>query len=121
MSVTHLRKLKISLAVLLPYLVLAIGSEFLHNHGRNYMGPASSAQVRCVGQPEQVALASAKLVSDRHDACPACAWAGNSLSNLHVAIAFEHAAGVSNLIISNRWPHITGGVRLPASRAPPLS
>jgi hypothetical protein len=121
MSVTRLRKLRISLAVLLPYFVLAVGSEFLHNHGRDYTVPASSAQLCYVGQPGHVALASAKLVPDRHEVCPACAWAGNSLSNLHVAVTLERSAAVSILIVSNRSPHITGGVRLPSSRAPPLS
>jgi hypothetical protein len=121
MSVKRLRKLNILLLVLLPYLAFAVGSEFLHNHGSEYAGPASSAQVRIAGQQGEASLASAKLISGRHEDCPACTWAGNSLSRLQSAVTFEQAATVSDFVISSGIPHTTGGVRLPSSRAPPLS
>jgi hypothetical protein len=123
MLFSRLCKLKIVLVALLPYLAFAIGSEFLHNDGReNQVCPAASAEVQSSGERGSVNLTSPHSASGhKHSDCPACSWARNNLSAPHIAPAVEHTAAVSGVVVHQCFPHGTGDVRLPSARAPPLS
>jgi hypothetical protein len=116
MLASRLRKQKGVLALLLPYLIFAIGAEFLHNHGneRRASAPAYIAT-------RAANLSSSHFISEHSDNCPACTWAGNNLSGPQVASDVEKISAVSTLVATCRVLYRAGNLRPATSRGPPLS
>jgi len=123
MCLARLSKLKIVLAVLLPYMVLAIGSEFLHNHGGEHSAlHAARAPARNSQAHVRVALCSTHAVTSHDEgACPACLWAKSNVSSPQVVSPVEHTTCICEPIFVQCFPNRTGGIRLASSRGPPLS
>lgn len=122
MFLSRLCKLKIVSLALLPYLVLAIGSELLHNHDcDDQLGtPEYWTVLYC--QHTSLSLASVRATSDQgHNGCPACSWSKTSISGSPVVITSNHTSTVSNFTTSESFIRSTGSNRLASSRAPPLS
>lgn len=105
-------KLKIVLAVL-PYLVLALGSGFLHNHGFEAGPLCAVSHAGLAGVPE-----FSGTHTDRHD-CPACSWAKSDLSVPLTASAVVRVCAVDSVTDSTSAFLVSGNFRLASSRAPP--
>jgi len=117
MLLTRLGKLKIVSAILLPYLVLALGSGFLHNHGPE--GSASCAVAHVNGHPGIVCGSELSDANSRHRDCPACSWEKSNLSVPLLSSVVECVCAVTGVSNSPLTPGGAGSVRLAASRAPP--
>lgn len=111
MFLTRLRELKIVMAVLLPYVVFGIGSEFLHNHGiQSRPGFSDNAP------------AFARSHADRgENDCPACSWGSTGQSAAHAAFAVVSTSTIVPVTLQVRTSPAVGSTRPASSRAPPVS
>ena len=120
MLLARLSRLKFIVALLLPYAVFAIGSEFLHDHGAEHISAtAALSQARC-GQEQLRHGRFPSACPDDHHICPACAWAASNVSSPQVAPAVGHVTDVIAPIVLQYFAHSSGVTRLACSRGPPL-
>ena len=82
MCLNRLTKLKIALAILVPYALLAVGSGFTHNHDGNALVAQRSIAPASHGFGHAISSCVLAAHGDRDD-CPACSWAKANVSARH--------------------------------------
>lgn len=109
-------KLKIVIAVLLPYFLLAIGSELMHNHGWEVYARSQNA----AGNTNGTAYFKA-LTHQDDEACSTCVWTSANVSGAQ-AVCTTHAAELASQPIAPAIaPLVSGASSSLSSRGPPVS
>jgi len=124
MHLSRLRELKIALAVLLPYTMLAVGSEFAHNHAGKGQRPRPAchrlASVFTAPTAAESVLSAASTAAHGRN-CPACAWAMTNVSRGPVVLTAALDDTISGSITPESCGRVSGQAALHSSRGPPSS
>ncbi|MCL5103859.1 MAG: hypothetical protein M1133_07070 [Armatimonadetes bacterium] len=126
MSGLRLFKLKtVMLVMLAPYVLLAVGSGFMHNHDGEDGNWPLARHASAIGSVHPVGndclLAASLVAAGHHQECAACIWGHSSTSSLQLAHAFAPVDTTVNFTATECRPHCAEPPLLASSRAPPLS
>ncbi len=117
----RLGRLTTSLLVLVPYVLLAVASPFLHtclDEAHCALCPPAVYGIYHLGIDNRISPSTAPHA---HQDCTACAWAQSSVSQAHIAFIPAAMNLVSSAAPTQVSRHQHSKTRLVFSRGPPLS
>jgi hypothetical protein len=112
-------KLKIVLAILLPYAILAVSSAFIHNH--NTENSHIAAALHHSGGTFDISLSSTSSIDTCDRSCPACVWTSVNVSSAEKAFTVTPTAVAFELNTLKYFIYQKLNSHLVPSRAPPFS
>lgn len=125
LGVTSSRLSRLSALLCLPYLLLSVGSPFLHTCADcgSSSGQGSRSELRGVADPlsseqSRVSTATAPLAAD-HQVCGACLWAKGAVGTLEFHAARHSLSAALPLILGPIPAPRLGAQHFVPARAPP--